>query len=61
MATIWFNYLEVQKNYGKKFSDVQCVNHPLLQNFVYIFCRCSKYFYPDKHVGVTFVDIVIYG
>jgi hypothetical protein len=26
---------------------------------LYIF-RCSKYFYPDKHVGVTFVDIVIY-
>jgi len=26
---------------------------------LYVF-RCSKYFYPDKHVGVMFVDNVIY-
>jgi hypothetical protein len=22
--------------------------------------RCSKYFYPDKHVGVMFVNVVMY-
>jgi hypothetical protein len=26
---------------------------------LYIF-RCNKYFYPDKHVGIIFVDNVIY-